>query len=167
MARFRTLRRFPALYSCHLTNSQRLAPRAKGYFSLRRWRKQRTEPECVAQDVLGSRIRPALPGRTGIPLRQMVLYSGESVWSGKFRLRCEVDTHLQWAAYSVSPSGLGCDQGDSKVKSQPNWGIPSQVCPANLLERPLCTEGIGQMLRETGAHTPEGGGESWQDHVQA
>jgi len=80
---------------------------------------------------------------------------------------CEVDTHLQWAAYSVSPSGLGCDQGDAKVKSQPNWGIPSHVCPANLLERQWCTAGIGQMLRATGAHTPEGGGESWQDHVQA
>ena len=48
-----------------------------------------------------------------------------------------------------------------------NWIIPSQVCPANLLERRLWTEMIGQMLGLSGAHTPEGGGEPWQDHVQA
>jgi hypothetical protein len=55
--------------------------------------------------------------------------------------------------------------GIVKVKSQPHWGIPSQGCPAHLLESPWCPEGTGQMFRETGAHTPEGGGESWQDHV--
>jgi hypothetical protein len=47
------------------------------------------------------------------------------------------------------------------------WLSASHVCPAHVLERQWCTAGIGQMLRETGAHTPEGGGESWQDHVQA
>ena len=46
-----------------------------------------------------------------------------------------------------------------------NWVIPSQVWPANLLERQLGTEGIGQMLGQTGTHTTEGGGEPWQDHV--
>ena len=81
-------------------------------------------------------------------------------------LRCEVDGHLHWAAYSDSPLGLGCDLGESKIKSQPNWEILGQIYPASLLERQLCTEGIGQMLLETGTYTPEGGGETWQDHVQ-
>ena len=48
-----------------------------------------------------------------------------------------------------------------------NWVIPGLVCPAKWLERQLCTEGIGQMLGQTGAHTTVGGGEPWQDHVLA
>ena len=48
-----------------------------------------------------------------------------------------------------------------------NWAIPSQGRPANSLERQLCTEGMGQMRGQTGTHTTEGGGEPWQDHVQA
>ncbi len=68
----------------------------------------------------------------------------------------EVDAHLQWAAYSVSPASLGCEPGN-----------PSQVRPANLLERQLCTEGNGKMPCQTGTHTTEGRGEPWQDHVQA
>ena len=58
-------------------------------------------------------------------------------------------------------------KGGSKVKSPPNWEIPSREFPAISLERQLCTEGRGQMLRVTGAHLPEGGVEPWQDHVLA
>ena len=68
----------------------------------------------------------------------------------------EVDAHLQWTAYSDSPASLSA-----------NWVIPGLVCPANWLERQLCTEGIGQKLGQTGARTTVGGGEPWQDHVLA
>ena len=48
-----------------------------------------------------------------------------------------------------------------------NWAILNQVHPVNLLERQLCTEGIGQLSGQTRTHTTEGGDEPWQDHVQA
>ena len=44
---------------------------------------------------------------------------------------------------------------------------PRLAWAAKWLERQLCTEGIGQMLGQTGAHTTVGGGEPWQDHVLA
>ena len=57
----------------------------------------------------------------------------------------EVDAHLQWAAYSVSPAGLGCELGN-----------PTQVRPANLLERQLCTEAPGKQSGQTITHATEG-----------
>ena len=49
---------------------------------------------------------------------------------------------------------------------QARLAAQGQIFPANLLEKQLYTEGIGQMLLETGAYTPEVGGEPWQDRVQ-
>ena len=66
---------------------------------------------------------------------------------------------LRGHGYHLAPGGI--------PTSPPMPTSESQVCAANVLERQLCPEETGQMLRETGAHTPEGGGESWQDHVQA
>ena len=72
------------------------------------------------------------------------------------------------AAYEKDQRALELrKEGHSKVKSQPIWELPGQVYPANSFERQLSTEGMGQMLRDTPAHTPERGGGPWQDHVQA
>ena len=66
----------------------------------------------------------------------------------------EVDANLQWAAYSISPASLGCELGNPE---------PSMSCKlagktaVYLRDRPAAWP--------NGAHTPEGRGEPWQDHV--
>ena len=73
----------------------------------------------------------------------------------------EVDAHLQWASYSVPPASLGCELGN------PEPSMSCKLAGKTVVYRQLCTERIGQMRGQTGAHTTEGGGEPWQDHVRA
>jgi hypothetical protein len=58
-------------------------------------------------------------------------------------------THVFSGCILSSPSGLGCGQGDSNVKSQPPWGILSSGCPARVPESPLCPAGTDASRNES------------------